>query len=879
MGKMATALLKTKLRAPPGRSERVLRERLIDRLSAGVQGRLTLVSAPAGFGKTTLVTEWVQRAGRSFTWLSLDEHDNDPARFLTYLVAALQEIDPGIGQAVQAMLQAPQPPAPEPLLTALANDVAATSHAFLLVLDDYHLIHTPLVHQQLAFLLAHQPSQMHLVIITREDPPLPLARLRARGHMAEIRQADLQFTVEEADEFLRQVMGIAISPSEVAALHGRTEGWIAGLQLAGLSLRGHDDVERFVESFTGSHRYILDYLIEEVFWQQPPDVQDFLLRTSILDRLTASLCAAVSGRDDSREVLLALEQANLFIVPLDSSRQWYRYHRLFADLLRQQFRIAGLADVAACLHERASEWYEAEGFPDDAVQHALAASDWERAADLIPRFGDALMMRGEIVTLLGWLRSMPEEEVRARPGLCLAQSWALILTGEPGAAQSYLGEAEGSVQDDPDLLSGIIAAQAYAARARGDDERTIELSERALSLLPETDANSRSVVAVNLGIAYWSGGRLEDAQRALTVAREAAHRSGNHYAGLTALSFLGVILAARGRLHEGADLLRQAIGLGEGSPAVALAYNDLGALLYEWNDLEAAGECLQRGIGLGQRSGNVEILSGGYRTLARLRQVQGDGSGALDAVRHVHRLAAEGPASPFSRSRGAACHLQIALAQDDLAMAMRWAECVTEEADASPFYPHLGLAQARLLLAQNETAAAAEHLQAAYARAAGAGWQFGMVETRLLQALSAPTPGSGLALLADALALAQPEGYVRTFLDKGQPMVGLLRQAATHGIAPDYTARLLTAFEAEVPAVSDAVRPRLTGQPLIEPLSERELAVLQLLVEGRTYHEIAQALFVSVNTIKTHLKNVYGKLGVHSRRAAAAKAEDLGLIA
>ncbi len=875
---MATPLLTTKLYIPPVRPELVPRSRLIERLNAGLHRKLTLISAPAGFGKTTLVTEWLDNAERPFAWLSLDEDDNDPARFFTYLLAALQRIDTDIGQAAQAMLQAPQPPSPETFLTSLINDIAATPHPFALVLDDYHLIHTLPIHQQLAFLLEHQPPSMHLVIVTREDPPLPLSRLRARGQTVEIRQADLRFTEEETADFLQRVMRLELSPTDVTALQRRTEGWVAGLQLAALSLRGRDDVHRLVQSFTGSHRYILDYLIEEVFQRQPAGVQDFLLKTSILDRLTAPLCDAVAEREDSREVLLALEQANLFVVPLDESRQWYRYHRLFADLLRQQLRAVGMESLAPELHKRASQWYEAAGFPADAVNHALAGSDWERAAALILDVGESMLKRGEVATLLGWFQALPDEEVHTRPELCLSYSWALILTGQPDAAESYLGQAEEVVQDDVPLLGDIVSAQAYIARIRGDVRHTIELSQRALSLLPQTDPNARSIVALNLGIAHWSSGHLAEAEQALKEAEHAADKSGNTYARLTALGFLGVVQAAWGRLHQAAESCRQAIRSGEGSPATALAHNDLSALLYEWNDLEAAADHLQQGIELGQRGGNVEIQIGGYRTLARVKQAQGDASAALDALQKTHQLAREVDVHPLERARNAACHVQVALAQNDLATATRWAEQVTKDADGSLFYPRLGLTQARLLLARNEKAAAAEQLEALYEKAVQAGWQFGVVEVRVLQALAAPTPDQALAFLADGLALAESEGFIRTFVDKGEPMAELLRQAAPQGITPDYVAKLLSAFEAEAPVPSAPPPPRPPAQPLIEPLSDRELEILHLLADGQTNREIAQALCVSVNTVKTHLKNIYGKLGVSSRREAAAKARRLGLV-
>lgn len=898
-------LLTTKLHIPSVRPELVPRPRLVERLNAGLgqaEGftrRLTLISAQAGFGKTTLVTEWLQhlratslqgQAGAAeccFTWLSLDENDNDPARFLAYLAAALQKIDRAIGQAARSMLGAPQLPSPELLLTGLINAIAVTSRPFILVLDDYHLIRMLPIHQQLAFLLEHLPPQMHLVIATREDPPLPLSRLRARGQMVEVRQADLRFSEEETAGFLRQVMQPQLSSADIAALHRRTEGWVAGLQLATLSMQGHDDVHQLVQSFTGSYRYILDYLIEEVFQRQAADAQDFLLKTSILDRLSVPLCDAVAERDDSHRMLLALEHGNLFIIPLDESRQWYRYHRLFVDLLRHRLQVGESQTAVSLLHQRASQWYQAEGYMADAVHHALAGYDWERAANLILDAGDTMLKRGEVVTLLRWYRALPEGEVRARPRVCLGYSWVLILTGQIEAADAYLEQAERAAPDAADrdgqttFLGEVIAAQAYIARVRGDDHRTIALSQRALALLPQADPDVRAVLAVNMGIAHWNSGHLLEAQQALTEARDAAHQAGNHYARLVALGFLGVIEATWGRLHQAAELYERAIRSEARLSPVALAHNELGALLYEWNDLEAAAENLQRGIELSQRSGNREIQAGGYRILARLKQARGDGAAALDALEKAHQLTRDNALSPLTHARNGACHVQIALAQDDLATAIRWAEQVTENADASPFYQLLGLTPARLLLAKNEKAAAAEQLESCYQTAVRGDWQYGVVEVRALQALAAPIPTAALAFLADALTLAEPEGYVRTFVGKGEPMAALLQAAVLQGIAPVYVGKLLAAIGvSEYESIqAPPSHPYALAQPLVEPLSKRERDVLHLLADGQTNQEIAQALCVSINTVKTHLKNIYGKLGVSNRREAATQAKKLGLVA
>lgn len=876
---MAMPLLTTKLYIPPIRPELVSRPRLIERLSAGLYRKLTLISAPAGFGKTTLLSEWVGGCERPVAWLSLDESDSDPARFFTYLIAALQRVDPGIGQGAQAMMQSPQPPPPEALLTALINEIAAASQPFLLVLDDYHLINALPIHQQLAFLLEHQPPQMHLVIATREDPPLPLSRLRARGQTVEIRQADLRFTPEETADFLRRVTQADLSSADVAALQQRTEGWIAGLQLAALSIRGHDDVSRLVQSFTGSHRYILDYLIDEVFQRQSADVQDFLLKTSILDRFTAALCDAVAERDDSRQVLLTLEQANLFIVPLDESRQWYRYHRLFADLLRHRSQTAELQGLVPNLHRRASQWYEANGFPAEAVHHALAGSDWERAATLILDISETMLKRGEVMTLLGWYQALPDEVVFANPQYCLEYSWPLILTDQIDAAEPYLARAEQVALENgiAPLLGGIAIAKTHIARARGDNTRVIELSEQALSLLPQDELSGRSIVAINLGIAQWHRGRLAEAEQALLEAQQAGRGSGNEYVRWTAVLFLSRIQIARGKSRQAAESYRQMIEQGGQLPIVAVAHYDLARLSYEWNDLETAVEHLQQGIELSQRGSAAEFLVSGYGTLALVKQAQGDAAAAQEALQQTEPLLEQLDIPPTTRLATLVARILVALGQGDLdAAALASEEAPTlEESDSFPGYLSLMLTQARLLLAQGQQAAAAEHLAALQGMASHADWQSVVIQARALQALAAPTPDEALTLLTEALTRAEPEGYVRTFVDAGEPMAALLREAATQGITPDFVEKLLAAFGTpETPAPTPAV-----AQPLIEPLSDRELDVLHLLADGQTNQEIAQALCVSVNTVKTHLKNIYGKLGVSSRREAVAQAKDLGLIA
>jgi LuxR family maltose regulon positive regulatory protein len=907
---MTVALLQTKLYVPPVRPELVSRLRLVERLNEGLHRELSLISAPAGFGKTTLIAEWLhsraaplsrevgEGPGVKAAWLSLDEGDSDPARFFTYLIAALQQVDPAIGQSAQAMLQTPQPPLPEALLTALINDVAAVSQPFVLVLDDYHVISALPVHQQLAFLLDHQPSQMHLVIATREDPPLPLSRLRARGQVTDIRQPDLQFTPEETAEFLRRVTHADLSAGDVAALQRRTEGWVAGLQLLALSVRGSGDVRRLVDSFTGSNRYVLDYLIEEVFEQQPADTQEFLLKTSVLDRMCSSLCDAIMGVSesasqrvsdspirsfaDSREILRHLESTNLFVVPLDESRQWYRYHRLFADLLRHRLRIE-LGDQVDELHRRASQWYADNGFPDEGVRHALAASDWERAANLIKSgINDDFLKQGQMATLFGWYRALPEEVVRADPQLCIQVAWPLILTEQLDRAESYLALAEqtAEVEGDGALLGDVAVAQVHIARVRGDNQRAMVLSERALDLLPPDHLSGRCVVAVNLGIAQWFQGRLAEAERTLMEAERAGRGSGNDYGRFAALTFLGRIEAARGKPHQAAESCREMIRHGGQNPMVALAHYDLARLLYEWNDLDTAADHLRQGIELSQR-GSPEFQAGGYGTLALVEQARGNGAAAQDVLQEAARLFENADISPATRLAVLACHILVALGQGDLDAAARLVERApkAEESGSFPDYLALMLARVRLFLALGQREAAAGCLATLQGMASQAGWQSAVIQARVLQALTIPDPDEALAALSEALTLAEPLGYVRIFVDAGKPMRALLEEAAAQGIAVDYVRKLLAVFEGGTTSEEQRAKAaRGAAKGLVEPLSDRELDVLRLLADGRTNQEIAQALCVSVNTVKTHLKNVYGKLGVNNRREAIAKAKKLDLV-
>ena len=837
---------------------------------------MTLVSASAGYGKTTLVSEWLHSVETKTAWLSLDKSDNDPARFLAYLIAALQQIDGSIGEKTRAMLQSPQPLPPEIVLTALINEIAELSASFILVLDDYHVIESMPIHQQLAFLVENQPLQMHLVIVTREDPPLPLARLRARGQMTEIRQDDLRFSLEECVDFLQRMMGLSLSIENITALERRTEGWIAGLQLAALSLQGCDDhgentASSFIQAFTGNSHYVLEYLIEEVLDRQPVEEQDFLLKTSILDRFSGPLCDAVTGRTGSSLLLDRLEHANLFIIPLDQSRTWYRYHQLFAELLRQRLRYASIASENE-LHRRASQWLAAQGHLPEAIQHTLAAADWEAAAALISSRTEYMLRGGELATLLGWLKALPEGSIFKLPQLCRDYGWALTLTAQLNAADPYLQRAEAGVQDNDALLGTILVAQAYNLRMRGEDTRAIGRARRALALLPLTDHLSRSLVALTLGLIHWNQGDFPQAEQAFLEVDRAAQQSHNHYARMTALTYLAMIQAIYGRLRRAAELCRELIQLGGSSPTVAPAWIELGAILYEWNDLEKADHHLKLGIELSQHSGNIVFFSEGLRTLAILQQRSGEAEAAQSNLQKSDQFISERQVTPITHLRHAACHVQLALAQNDLDTAEYWSRQVTEPADSSLLYPRLDLTPSRLLLAQGEKAQAAERLSELFVLSSRAGWGSGALEVRSLQALAAATPYEALHFLEDALNKAQPEGFIRTFVDKGPPMKALLERLKPQGgELKGYIQTILAAF-------GEPGKTSQTQAELVEPLSGRELEVLNLVANGMSNGEIAERLIVSVGTVKTHVHNILEKLGVTSRTEAAARARDLQLV-
>jgi LuxR family maltose regulon positive regulatory protein len=921
--KMVTPLLSTKLYIPPLRPEMVSRPRLIERLNEGMHRKLTLISAPAGFGKTTLLSEWGAGCERPVAWVSLDGGDNDPARFLAYLVAALQTVEPNIGEGVLSALQSPQPPPTESVLTALINDIVAIlgpgdhkGRPHILILDDYHLITVQLIHDGLTFLLDHLPLNLHLVVATRADPPLPIARLRGQGQLTALHQSDLRFTTDEAAAFLNQVMSLNLSPDDIAALEARTEGWIAGLQMAAVSLEGRDDPAGFVHAFAGSDRHILDYLMEEVLLRQPATVQTFLLQTSILDRLTGPLCDAILSRGakeqrskgdfdtyvlhlpgssaSGQEILEYLERNNLFVVPLDNERRWYRYHHLFADLLRYRLHQAQ-PDLMPILHGRAGAWYEQNGLFTEAIDHALAAGDPEWTAHLIEQAAEPTLMRSEITTFLGWVDALPAEVTRARPLLYVYHTGIQLMNGLPlPVAEARLREA---MEAEPSqTVSGAVATfQTLIAAYRGDTRQSVELSQQALELLAEDNLFLRSLIAGFLGITYLWSGDFATAAKALRRAVRIGQQIGNLTITVLALCHLAELHIVRGQLHEAKAFFGQALewavdGQGRPLPIAGLAVTGLGYLLREWNDLEAALHHVVEGIELTAKWEETGTFTG-YISLACVRQALGDKEAAREAIQKAWQIVMGFEGMEMATIVVSVYQARLWIQQGDHNAVLRWVEerGLDERIEAGELekggrmvpllygaLEYMAYAEARI--AQGRPDEALAILRPLLQVTEAGGWAMFVIETLALESLAFQALGDvdrALCCLERAFSLAEPEGFVRIFVDKGQPLAQLLYQAAERGIAPEYAGRLLAAFPA-VESLPPA--PSRSSREMIEPLTEREREVLLLIAEGLSNREIAQRLFLSLTTVKTHTYNIYGKLGVHSRTQAVAKAGALGIL-
>ncbi len=886
-------LLATKFHMPRLRAPLVYRPHLIERLQQAAEHPLTLIAAPAGFGKTTLLSTWLERAPLTAAWVSLDPADNDLTRFWSYTLTALDKAFPGCGATALSLLHSPQPPSMEGILSTVINTLTTLSQEIVLVWDDYHLITAPVIHTSVTFLLEHLPPRLHLIIAARADPPLPLARLRTRGQLLELRSADLRFLSEETATFLTQLSRLTLSAQEITALETRTEGWIAGLQLAALSLHDRTDIPGFIKAFTGSHRYVVDYLVEEVLVHQPEPVQTFLLQTAILERMTGSLCEAVTGNAEGQATLERLEQANLFLVPLDDERRWYRYHHLFADMLHQRVQ-KRMPDLVPELHRRASTWYEQHGLQAEAVGHALSALDFERAARLIEQVAASLIWkRGELSTLLGWLEALPEQVMYAHPRLLLDSAWVLLWSGQVAALEPLLLAAShalaASTESQPNIphiarqtMQGELAAiRAELARQRGDVSAAIVLAHEALASLPEEAQWLRGIVTGLLGGAYRLRGDVVAASRAYTETVHASQASGNVPVTLIALGQLAQLQAMQGQLHQATRTYQQALDLAArwgvtSLPALGVALVSMGEVLREWNDLDGAERLLLQGIDYcQQRGGLAEFALDGFLSLARVLEARGEMDGALRMIQQAEQIGRDS----HSATRVAASQAKLWLAQGNIPAANRWAATLQHEFNVGGelAYEHLDgyIVLARLGMVRGKLTEAIRLLGRLLHLAESTGLIGQMIEVLVLQALSfqaQANPPQAMMALSRALELAEPQGYIRIFVDEGEPMLALLHHAASRGVAPDYLDKLLAASgtTAQISSPLAAV--------LIDPLSEREREILRLIAAGLSTHEIADELVIVVGTVRNHIKHIYSKLDAHSRLQAVERARTLNLL-
>jgi LuxR family maltose regulon positive regulatory protein len=902
-------LLKTKLTIPPMRPDAVPRPRLIGRLDEGLRAgrKLTLVSAPPGFGKTTLVSQWVSAGGREVAWLSLDEGDNDPALFLTYLIAALQQIDPAVGRTALDLMQSPQAPPATGLVTPLINDLFEADAPLTLVLDDYQRVTTDGAHQVLAFLVEYQPPALHLVICTREDPPLNLPQLRARGQLTEILERDLRFTVEEAAAFLNRTVGISMPPEAISALGARTEGWIAGLQLAAIALLASDkDAASFVSAFTGSERYLIDYLVAEVFEHQTQPVRDFLRQTAILERLSAPLCDAVRFEDasaprgtsrgaprsagappDSRSILDQLERANLFLVPLDSRRDWYRYHHLFVQFLRTLLELREEAD----LHSRAARWYEANGYTGQAIHHFLAQArltgDYADAERMICGVAEATLHSGAVMTVRRWLDALPDERVRADVELATYKGWVLALIGDPRVAKEYADAAEAVLDREASPAEGprtgrLLLLRAFIALGDRDYERVVELAAPAHSALVDDQPNWQL-------LALWATAEAQERTRVITEAiatlQEAARLGRAHPSQTFAAaieSFLANDLLLHGERRQALTVCEQAAArttddAGRPTPMAGFILSQKAWLHYEANELPLARDTAEAGLALCEQAGVASLVTYSRGILARVLNAQGDTAAALTALRH----AAEG--TPHDAigdvSWLPAWEAAIYVQQNDITSAVRWARASGQSLDAKPEYLQMEgqLVYGRLLLAQGRLPDARRWLSRIERFCRQRGFNRWLITIHVLQALvadgSGDSPGAR-KLLGRAIQIGGPEDFYRAFLDEGPRVLALL--PTVRSADPPFVDQLLAYFGAS--AMTATAPPPAAAQALIEPLSQREREVLGLVAAGLTNREIAAALVIALGTVKRHLNNIYGKLQVHSRTQALARARELGLL-
>ena len=901
-------ILLPQLYIPRPHPKLVSRPRLITTLRHVEAYRLILISAPAGFGKTTLLSQWLsdpeyQHHRERVGWVSLDRNLN-LIRFWIYLISAVETVDVETGRDAMGLIDNTQPQV-EKAIAVLINSIAEAKKPFILILDDYDVIEDPEVHASLVYLLDHLPPNLHIVIASRIDPPLPLARLRLQRDMAELRAADLIFTLPETTALYNEILGLGFSEDDLTALGERTEGWIAGLQAAALALQNRSGKSQgaeppfeaqpaskaahdFIREFTGSQRYIMDYLIDEVLRRQPEHVQSFLLETALLDRLCGPLCDSVTGRDDSQSILEQLEAANVFLIPLDADRRWFRYHRLFADVLRHQFHITNPRGGQE-YHLRASCWYERQGMVDEAIEHALTARDFLRAENLLePIIGPIIDRQGRLHQVAQWLASLPPERRREHPQLNFWYALVLMLIGRATDYEEPLREAEAAwrEQEDQAGLAKVSSLRAHAACRRGEFDQTAVEATQALADLPEDDLILRSMTQYALGVACRAKGDLAGAYQAIDQARQISEKAGSVILNLLAKTASGNLLLVQGHLRQAAETYREVIrkvGQRTFHPRIEASLQ-LSDLYREWNELETAEDLLREGIHLAEVTGWEPYLAQGLLTQARVIAARERGSSQGGQVEDLLNRAAE-----IGRLLGrqgvidkvGVLRARRSLAQGSLPAAVQWArERGFSLEDTIPFEKEMDyLTWARVLIAQGKTGEALRILDQIHSIAQQAGRAGTLVETLALQAVAYQASGSmdlALAAIAEALLRAEPEGYIRLFLDEGPPMAAMIQQAGMRGIAPRYTGTLLAAFK-EAQVIPETSLIPVTAA-LVEPLSARELEIVQLLARGATNQEIAQQLSIALTTAKKHVSNIIGKLGVSNRAQVAARARDLGLI-
>jgi LuxR family maltose regulon positive regulatory protein len=905
-------ILHTKLFIPPPRPVRVPRPRLINQLTNGLHSKLTLISAPAGFGKTSLLSEWVEVLQSSdpkredneyqLGWFSLDEGDNDPALFLTYFIFALNRNEGGetsIGEEALSLLQAPKLPPIETILTSLINEIASYRGGIVLFLDDYHFIESSSIDDALQFILEHQPPQLRIVIASRVDPQLPLARLRARDLLTEIRAVDLRFTSSEAADFLNRVMGLSLSGDEIATLESRTEGWIAGLQLAAISMRGVSDIAGFIHAFKGSHQFVLDYLVEEVLDKQSEPVKKFLMQTSILNSMSGSLCDALTGREDCQKTLENLDHANIFITPLDSERRWYRYHHLFAGLLQQRLHTT-LPDSVNNLHSKAVIWYEAEGNLSEAIHHALASDDVETATRLIEKGTLEALGRSEIKLILTWVDLLPESALESSPSLLIYHSWALLLTGQLEGIGSKL-EKIGRLLDEletPDeyhkkeLLGYFAGLKAIMALWQRDLTIGLDLANQALEMLPEKNW-VRGYCAIVLGSSFLGKGDLNAASDAYASATAMGVASGNRMLSVSAACNLAYLIGLKGQVQQAIrillDTLEDAKRNGKELPVAGYVYVDLARPIYQLNDLVTAKQYLEAGIEQCQRLADGRAEKIGQCLLARVQIAQGEFEAAQASIQRAEDVDPS-PGTPFDLRGGEHAQIWLWLKQGKLNKLESWLqESIVNITEISFFKTKLDYTMhARVMIALSKEQRDNAYLSDALKLldelldiAEQNGWGIKVVEILILQALGyqfANDTSRSESALEKALILAEPENFIRIFANEGQPMKHLLQEALNRGATPEYIHRLLGSFSSEERLQTDESNSLPDQSGLIEPLSDRELEVLQHISEGLTNRVIADRLYLSLNTVKVHTRNIYGKLGVNNRTQAVSRARELGLL-